>query len=75
MAILWGFSGDRVVKTWHFESKPRHVTPQIDQVLAISNELLTSEWFQDMAHITYPRTYSGQEWQFHIYIDINLVVM
>ena len=26
---LWGFSGDRWENV-HFESKPRHVTPQID---------------------------------------------
>ena len=27
---LWGFSGDRW-ENMHFESKPRHVTPQIDR--------------------------------------------
>ena len=38
---LWGFSGDRWENV-HFESKPRHVTPQIDHLGKISPVLRVS---------------------------------
>ena len=38
---LWGFSGDRW-ENIHFQSKPRHVTPQIDHLGKTSTVLRVS---------------------------------